>query len=422
MATSASAEPTSHGTRSRCGSSTSESGEVVKTRARGESYDSVGLLRNDSRKLSADGDLLGPLGSLSTLEASFDSLLKEGCLDSLGEGEQLFGAGAEGTQMFDLAEYRSDRHASWDGSPLVRVDRSGSLESCCSSNSGWSSSGLSSSSDAEAGTSSARPKSKVAWTNEEDQLIAEGVRRYGNKWSRIVEMLPTAQDRTDDAVRNRWQRLQRKQKRQEAMAARGGRAASGDYGEDGSLAPSKHGDMWTKEEDLTIDEGVKMHGFKWRAIAAVLPGRTESGCRNRWIRNQERALDARGIRARGAQEVIAALHKSGELRQNGSSSAYPPVYYQQPGSAADAAASSEVMDDEPLFPPPPDEPLFPAAAASHAQPLAAAGSASVAYAAPPPSLSPPAAAYPWESSAAIQALRRDSSSVLTQPEMILRGP
>ena len=30
-----------------------------------------------------------------------------------------------------------------------------------------------------------------------------------------------------------------------------------------------------------IDHAVRMRGLRWRAVAELLPGRTESGCRNR---------------------------------------------------------------------------------------------------------------------------------------------
>merc|ERR1712032_984028 len=52
---------------------------------------------------------------------------------------------------------------------------------------------------------------KTAWTNIEDQIIEEGVAAFGHKWSKIAEMLPY--ERTDDAVRNRWQRLSRRKQR-----------------------------------------------------------------------------------------------------------------------------------------------------------------------------------------------------------------
>ncbi len=73
-------------------------------------------------------------------------------------------------------------------------------------------------------------------------------------------------------------------------------------------AGSKNGDMWTPEEDNIIDMAVRMQGLTWKAIAKLLPGRTESGCRNRWVRNQERAFAAAGMNVVGAAAVFAALN------------------------------------------------------------------------------------------------------------------
>ena len=123
--------------------------------------------------------------------------------------------------------------------------------------------------------------------------------------------------RTDDSVRNRWQRLLRKQEKPRFQARRtdgdgppaveeaGVDDGGGGGGEDASGL--RHGDMWTAEEDERIDRGVRLEGLRWREIAARLPGRTESGCRNRWVRTQERQLAAAGMPVRGAAEVFAAL-------------------------------------------------------------------------------------------------------------------
>ena len=123
--------------------------------------------------------------------------------------------------------------------------------------------------------------------------------------------------RTDDSVRNRWQRLLRKQEKPRFQARRtdgdgppaveeaGVDDGGGGGGEDASGL--RHGDMWTAEEDEMIDRGVRLEGLRWREIAARLPGRTESGCRNRWVRTQERQLAAAGMPVRGAAEVFAAL-------------------------------------------------------------------------------------------------------------------
>jgi hypothetical protein len=60
---------------------------------------------------------------------------------------------------------------------------------------------------------------KGEWTEEEDQLIADGVTELGTKWSEIVKRLP---GRTDNAIKNRYnsmlKRQQRKQRRELAEA------------------------------------------------------------------------------------------------------------------------------------------------------------------------------------------------------------
>ncbi|EOD28109.1 hypothetical protein EMIHUDRAFT_457058 [Emiliania huxleyi CCMP1516] len=124
-----------------------------------------------------------------------------------------------------------------------------------------------------------RGQSKVAWSRDEDEIISESVERLGQKWARIAALLPVP--RTDDSVRNRWHRLQRKALAAKALAASG--SGSGE-----STPVDKGGDMWTEEEDRYIDHAVRVMHLKWRAIAANLSGRTESGCRNRWVRNQRR--------------------------------------------------------------------------------------------------------------------------------------
>ena len=175
---------------------------------------------------------------------------------------------------------------------------------------------------------------KMPWTRIEDTLIIEGVGLYGNKWSKIAGTLP--EPRTDDAVRNRWHRLMDKQRRRSPPASDAGDAtppaskrqcspalprppladcdAPAASSASVAYAPKdeagKHGDMWTADEDMIIDHAVRVRGLRWKAIAALLPGRTESGCRNRWVRNQERVFAAAGIKIVGAKAVFDALESA----------------------------------------------------------------------------------------------------------------
>ena len=74
---------------------------------------------------------------------------------------------------------------------------------------------------------------KGEWTEEEDCLIAEGVKELGTKWSEIVKRLP---GRTDNAIKNRYnsgaRREVRLQKRAEAVVTEG-------EGEEAERAPAK---------------------------------------------------------------------------------------------------------------------------------------------------------------------------------------
>jgi hypothetical protein len=42
---------------------------------------------------------------------------------------------------------------------------------------------------------------------------------------------------------------------------------------------------WSLEEDAQLTKAVKKHGKDWVAVAQMVPGRTNSQCRSRWVRN-----------------------------------------------------------------------------------------------------------------------------------------
>ena len=49
--------------------------------------------------------------------------------------------------------------------------------------------------------------SRVSWSSQEDQLIVRAVQELGPRWCAVAARLPA---RTDQAVRNRWNRLQQR--------------------------------------------------------------------------------------------------------------------------------------------------------------------------------------------------------------------
>ena len=60
------------------------------------------------------------------------------------------------------------------------------------------------------------------WTTAEDEIIQNGVAMFGCKWRRIAAQLP---GRSDDAVRNRWNRLKEARDGPPAEGAEGEAAA-----------------------------------------------------------------------------------------------------------------------------------------------------------------------------------------------------
>jgi len=238
--------------------------------------------------------------------------------------------------------------------------------------------GSSNGSDSNSTGSSRRAQTKTAWTDEEDRLIVEGVKKFGYKWSRLADTLPYA--RTDDSVRNRWHRISR---RPEAKLSKpkpkriGGRvrlstgrvAGRPNRGSGGSSSHSsgvgtasfsddegdesteegkpreqgRHGDMWTAEEDRIIDTGVRVQRLKWRAIAEMLPGRTDSGCRNRWVRTQQRLLASAGTPVRGAAGVFLALRQSGMLNDP------PPPAEEDSDSLGSPSAPNDIRHTHALW-------------------------------------------------------------------------
>ncbi|EOD41810.1 hypothetical protein EMIHUDRAFT_58494, partial [Emiliania huxleyi CCMP1516] len=92
------------------------------------------------------------------------------------------------------------------------------------------------------------------WTAEEDDVIRTGVATHGLRWRKIAQMLP---GRSDDAVRNRWNRLK------------------GEAWEEARVS-------WTRAEDAIIVNSVAEVGHKWFQIAQRLPGRTDHAIRNRY--------------------------------------------------------------------------------------------------------------------------------------------
>jgi hypothetical protein len=99
-------------------------------------------------------------------------------------------------------------------------------------------------------------ENKGFWTPEEDAMLTEAVRRHGKSWGPIAALVP---GRTNRQCRSRWLR---------------------------QLDPANNNKgEWTREEDLMLIRAVGMLGKDFIKVAALVPGRTNERCRDRWVRN-----------------------------------------------------------------------------------------------------------------------------------------
>ena len=74
----------------------------------------------------------------------------------------------------------------------------------------------------------------------------------------------------------------------EKAAASAAAASLGEKGaSSGAMRNVAERKEWTTSDDILIRESVHTHGFKWRVIAALLPGRSDDAVRNRWNRLNE---------------------------------------------------------------------------------------------------------------------------------------
>jgi hypothetical protein len=108
------------------------------------------------------------------------------------------------------------------------------------------------------------------WTTAEDEIIQSGVAMFGCKWRRIAVQLP---GRSDDAVRNRWNRL--KEARDgplaeaagaEAAAPAAARRRSSGGGRKALVPPDAPGQKAAAEGGAAKDKGAKPERMSWTKV------------------------------------------------------------------------------------------------------------------------------------------------------------
>jgi myb proto-oncogene protein len=153
---------------------------------------------------------------------------------------------------------------------------------------------------------------KGKWTAVEDSKLKDAVQRYGGKnWFAISALVP---GRTKNQCFKRWHdvldpsidRANQYFKRWHDVLDPSIDRANGRAGK------------WTSVEDSKLKDAVQTHGDKdWAVIAALVPGRTNSQCYQRWYY----ALDPSIDRATGRMDARVNGQKS-KTHFNGTGSIY----------------------------------------------------------------------------------------------------
>lgn len=114
-------------------------------------------------------------------------------------------------------------------------------------------------------------RKRLPWTAEEDEHIELGV-ILEKTWRNIASSMPTF--RSDDSVRNRWNRLQ---------GQKPGKVSQSNKSHNTTVKRLP----WTPAEDAILRQMVASGNKRWLCMRELLPGRHSGAMRNRWKRLSE---------------------------------------------------------------------------------------------------------------------------------------
>jgi hypothetical protein len=137
------------------------------------------------------------------------------------------------------------------------------------------------------------------WTEDEDSKLKDAVQTHGGKdWVAISALVPS---RVAQQCRHRWHTALDPNR----VNGRTGKWAND---EDSQLRHAVQ-TLWAEDEGSKLRYAVQTHGGKnWAAIAALVPGRAEKHCLDRWRNILDPSIDrAKGRKGRWAEDEDSKL-------------------------------------------------------------------------------------------------------------------
>jgi cytochrome c551/c552 len=177
-----------------------------------------------------------------------------------------------------------------------------------------------------------------SWNGEEDAKLTEAVKKHGKHWVAVAVMVP---GRTRVQCRKRWVQTvdpdngkivgkwkgEEDAKLTEAVTKYGNNWVAVAAMVPGrtnvqcrerwtnTVDPANSGQgKWTPEEDVKLAEAVKKHGKHWVLVAAMVPGRTNRRCRHRWVNSLDPAVGKSAGKWKGEEDakLTEAVKKHGK--------------------------------------------------------------------------------------------------------------
>eukprot|EP01090_Pellita_catalonica_P002401 TRINITY_DN11990_c0_g1_i1.p1 TRINITY_DN11990_c0_g1~~TRINITY_DN11990_c0_g1_i1.p1 ORF type:complete len:316 (-),score=30.19 TRINITY_DN11990_c0_g1_i1:63-1010(-) len=130
-------------------------------------------------------------------------------------------------------------------------------------------------------------RSRIGWSEEEDHLLLDLVKRYGKKWGVISKYLKS---KTPSQCGQHWRRV---------------------------LSPGINKAQWSAQEDAVLMAAVAKKGKKWSAISRALRGRTDIQCRYRYYSLEKERKGEKRKRSNDSEEDL------GPARKRGNNGSYP---------------------------------------------------------------------------------------------------